>query len=281
MVLVELSRTIARVTNPVHVLICDNASDPPIPSTLPIGGAASTRIVYESTIGKSYALNRLLNLCTTEWIIFIDDDILLSERFLEAYINGMATYPEADCFGGSISPHFEGLLTPFHKVVLCTFPWVLGTLKVERDRPMSLPNDDLPYGANVAFRRHILARIGFDTDLGMFGKHRVPGEDTKAVISILQNGSSGWLLTSAAAHHVLPPHRTSPLAFWRWYAAKGRAVMCSEESRHYAWQTFIALGKSAMKAAFSAQLFTLALHMLAFMAVVIGTASACIRRPRH
>ena len=52
-------------------------------------------IHYGANRGASYARNTGFNYSTAEWVLFLDDDVIPDENFLDAYIGGIRRYPDA------------------------------------------------------------------------------------------------------------------------------------------------------------------------------------------
>jgi glycosyltransferase involved in cell wall biosynthesis len=117
-------------------------------------GRLPVRREFESKGGKSNALNRAIDVAKGDYIVWIDDDVLVDPGLLTAYAAAFRRWPEAAVFGGRVKPKYEA---PVEKWVLESEA-VLGGPYAIRDfgdqvRPFSADDEDhFPYGANWAIR---------------------------------------------------------------------------------------------------------------------------------
>ncbi len=225
-----LSRTLeslARVRLPPgltrEVVVCDNNSSDDTPAIL--SAAASQfpgvlRPLFEPNQGKSHALNQILGQATGQWVLLIDDDVLVDSDWIEGYARGIAHYPDAVCLGGAIEPDVAGPCSRRRRFLLQTYPGAFGVLAVPQDRPMHSP--DTAWGANMALRRDCIPAQGFPTDRGLFGNHRIAGEDMRMMQIMLERGP-GWLLAGVPVRHYLPAASISVARFRSGQMAVGRS----------------------------------------------------------
>ena len=78
-------------------------------------GRLPVRQEFESRGSKSNALNRAIDGVKGDYIVWIDDDVLVDPGLLTAYAAAFRRWPEAAVFGGRIKPKYE---TPVEKWVL-------------------------------------------------------------------------------------------------------------------------------------------------------------------
>jgi glycosyltransferase involved in cell wall biosynthesis len=205
-----------------EVLICDNGSTD---ATRRVAEAATAqlpiRYLREPRLGKSFALNRLLDEAQGEWLLLLDDDAEPCRDWLTAYARGIEAHPDAVCLGGPIEVTSERGVGATAAFLMREFPGVYGALRVEREVSMA-DSGRGPFGANMAVRRATAAGIGFDVSRGMFGSQRVAGEDVAMVARLLAEGP-GWLLPKAGvSHRVAGPLGLS--RFLRWHVGLGTAM---------------------------------------------------------
>ncbi len=109
------------------------------------------RHIFESTPGLSSARNRAMRETRGDYILWTDDDVLVAETWLEAFMAGVRQFPEAAAFGGTIVPWFTDPPDP----EMCdAFP-ALATGFCGLERTMAagvLPDGEHIWGANMAFR---------------------------------------------------------------------------------------------------------------------------------
>jgi GT2 family glycosyltransferase len=70
-------------------------------------GRLAIRREFESRGGKSNALNRAIDVAKGDYIVWIDDDVLVDPGLLTAYAAAFQRWPEAAVFGGRIKPKYE------------------------------------------------------------------------------------------------------------------------------------------------------------------------------
>jgi glycosyltransferase involved in cell wall biosynthesis len=179
------------------------------------------RRVFEPTPGKSHALNRTLREARGDFILWTDDDVLVDERWLEAFTQAAARYPSAAVFGGPIEPRFAVNPEPD---LLAAFPALaIGFCGLDHRRHEGpLPAGLSLWGANMACRRSALAGVTFSTDLGPLESSCRVGEDWKFVDLVrARGGEIVWAPTMKVRHYV-PASRTTLQYLTRYYTAMGR-----------------------------------------------------------
>ena len=184
---------------PLEVIVVENRpakSDVRCALTEAFGPDSGVRYVEEPTPGLSRARNAGLAEATGGIVAFVDDDVVVDHRWLEALREAFAACPEATCVTGLIEPlglgtRAESLLDQY-----ATFGKGL-TRRVYR---LDAPPDDVPLfpytaghfgsGANMAFRREALLGLGgFDPYLGA-GTHARGGEDLDICIRLILSGQT-------------------------------------------------------------------------------------------
>ena len=144
-----------------------------------------------------------------DYILWTDDDVLVAETWLAAFMAGAQQFPDAAAFGGTIVPWFTDPPDP----AMCdAFP-ALGTgfCGLERTMPAGvLPDEEHIWGANMAFRRRAVEGMSFDTAFGpspyMLGGGR---EEVTLYSSMRRKGGIViWLPAMRVQHYVMPSRTT-------------------------------------------------------------------------
>ncbi len=225
----QLDKTLAALTTlrtppglSWELMVCDNNSTD---ATRRVVESYADRLpvtyLFEPKQGKSFALNRLIDQTTGQWLVFIDDDVRVDPGWLEAYAAGFERYPDAACFGGPVLPWLDRPAAGHRAYIIEHYPGVYALVRCSQDTPMALP-DTLAYGPNMALRRDALPAEGYDTSKGMFAGQRVSGEDAGIVRTMLDQGHTGWLLADAKVEHYIPPDNLGLKRFCQWQAGIGR-----------------------------------------------------------
>lgn len=193
------------------------------------------RLVHEPRPGLSLARNRALESAAGDYIVWIDDDVLVEPGWLEAYVTAFRRWPTAAVFGGPIAPRFEGELPAW---LAQTLPYIGGIFGARDLGPEPVPLtpalDRMPFGGNFALRLAEVGQRRFDPQLGR--SPRRPswgGEETEFLGRLLADGATGWWVPNARVEHCVPGERQT-LAYVRaqfsadaesarWRGRRGRA----------------------------------------------------------
>lgn len=210
-----------------ELILVDNASTDDTPAvardfarTLPV------RYLHEAAPGQSQARNAGIRAAGSEFLIFTDDDVTLSEGWFSAYLEAEARYQGAAFFGGPIVPAWEG--NPPAWVVDYSSTLLRGMCVYYRleDQERYVTIDDSPFfGANMAFRKSVFDQgLTFRTDLGLKGNGSVRGEDAALIRHAIEIGHSGVYIPGASVYHHNPATRTTEKYMREWFYGAGIAA---------------------------------------------------------
>jgi glycosyl transferase family 2 len=201
---------LARLAYPrFEVVIVDNAPTSDAVQTIVEGYAdATTKFRYcrEARPGLSWARNAGIAATASEIIAFVDDDDEPDERWLAGIAVGFARGDRIGCVSGMILP--ARLDTPAEGL----FEQLGGHIKgrgfakdtFSKSGPQSplFPLPPFGTGANMAFRREVLERIGgFDVALGA-GTPTCAGEDTLIIsLTMLEGYEVAYEPSALMWHH--------------------------------------------------------------------------------
>lgn len=162
------------------------------------------RRVVEPKAGVSHARNRGLQEARTELIASIDDDERINPDFLAAYLRFFDTHPEANIAGGKIIAEYPSgrpaWMSRWTERPIAN-PMDYG----EEIRPF--PKGALPGGGNMAFRRSVALRYGFDTQLGRVGGKLIGGEENDFFLRLVASGETLWYVPDAVMWHIIPEEK--------------------------------------------------------------------------
>jgi glycosyltransferase involved in cell wall biosynthesis len=182
---------------------CTDATDSVVRS---FEGRLPIRGLFEATPGKSNALNKVIREATGECILWTDDDTRVDEGWVAAYCRAFERWPAAVVFGGAVDPWFEDSPPAWLSRVMDR----IGSAYALRDfgtEPVSLADDVVPFGANMAVRRDVQARYIYDASLGPRPGSPLRGEETTIVRRMLSDGLAGWWIPDARVRHFIPKSR--------------------------------------------------------------------------
>jgi len=202
-----------------ELLVVDNNSNDHTADTVQeFSGTAAfpVRCIFESTQGRSAAVNAGIVHARGEIIVFTDDDVLLDPRWL---VNLKKTFDEHDCaaVAGRVIPQWNHAKPDW----------------LEMDGHFAVTNFDLgdqmheiripPLGANSAFRKEVFRKYGlFRLDLGVRGTtHTITCDDTEFGERLIRAGEKIVYCPTAVVYHPVDRHRTTKKYFLSWYYYNG------------------------------------------------------------
>lgn len=211
-----------------EILVVDNASTDRTPevcqefaSSLP-----HLRYVFEPVQGLSKARNTALQEVKSSYIAFLDDDAIPCPSWLASLLHTFQTVrPEPVCVGGLIRPLWE-LPKPdwVHPTMETLF-----TILDGGDQPRWFRPNEFPWGANVAYQRDALLKIGgFHEKLGRRGKSLLSGEEYLLNATLQNQGGGFYYHPEAAIEHWIPKERIDPNWLVRRNFWQGRSVALIE-----------------------------------------------------
>jgi glycosyltransferase involved in cell wall biosynthesis len=179
------------------------------------------RYVFEPQQGHSHARNCGIATAHGKVLLFTDDDVCPEPDWVQRILDGMAKY-ECDACGGYIAPIWESeppqwLTERFH-----------GFLAVRANRVDTYPivaGAELPFGANMAFKREVFERVGlFDVERGRKGQTLSSGEDGDLFARLLNSGGKVMFLGDARVHHRVESFRLTKRYLRRWRFQTSRNI---------------------------------------------------------
>lgn len=174
----------------------------------------SLRVVdNEHTPGLSGARNSGLDLARGEIVAFLDDDAQATPDWLEELMRGFDD-PAVQGVGGLIEAWWD---TGRPRWFPDEFDWVVGC--TYRGMPSTVAEIRNPIGANMAFRRELVARIGgFNESIGRTRSMPLGGEETELSIRAARSEGGARFLywpRAAVCHHVPAARGT-----WRYFVRR-------------------------------------------------------------
>jgi glycosyltransferase involved in cell wall biosynthesis len=190
-------------------------------------GRLPLRRLFEPRQGKSHALNAAVAAVRGELILWTDDDVLVDPQWLAAYATAARELPDAAFFGGPIQPWFEAeppaWLTEAWSQIADAYAFRdLG------DQPFPIAQDTLLNGANFAIRTDIQRAYPYDTRLGRVGASEVRGEETAMLLSLIDDGHTGYWYPAARVRHFIPHARMTLDYIRRYYFGIGQTAAVTD-----------------------------------------------------
>jgi glycosyltransferase involved in cell wall biosynthesis len=207
----------------VEIIVVDNASTDDTGARMsPFVEAGSLRLLNERRPGLSFARNAGVDATHGDWIIFLDDDVLLPEDFLNRYAAATRSAADFGFIAGPVIPSFDQPLRPWVQRVLDAHPWCFSALDLGKpSRPLA--KDQFPFGANMALRADLARRFPFETSLGFKHGSLIPGEETALFKAIMSSGAKGAWVADVPLRHRLPAERARLEYLLRRAVGQGKA----------------------------------------------------------
>jgi glycosyltransferase involved in cell wall biosynthesis len=184
---------------------CTDATDVVIAS---FAGRLPLRGITEPRQGLSNARNRALSEAAGEYILWIDDDVLVDEQWLAGFAEAARRHPEAAVIGGLVEPWFPAEPDP---LLSAAFPALRrGFCGVDHGSvERVLGAEEHVFGANMAFRASVLRDLHFDPELGRRGAMQLGGEELEIQNQIrARGGRVVWCPSMQVRHYVDPSRMT-------------------------------------------------------------------------
>ncbi len=170
---------------------------------------ANLSVIDESHQGLSFARNTGYKKSTTEWLIYLDDDALVPNNFIDIALQTI-NETDYDCFGGIYSPWYKyGKPKWFKDIYASTAEYYLKN-----------NTHKLAYasGGIMAIKKTILERFGgFPTHMGMVGNTIAYGEETFLQNQMKKNGYTIGIIPKWSINHIVNQYKLKPL----WYIKNG------------------------------------------------------------
>ncbi|MEP7088232.1 MAG: glycosyltransferase [Gemmatimonadota bacterium] len=216
-----LTEVVAQSSLALDLIVVDNGSTDDTPRTIASFNASlPLRTIVEQRIGLSHARNAVIDLARGDYIVWIDDDVIVDPDWLRAYGDAFRAWPDAAFFGGPIVPDFAGTPPRWLHEALPQIGNAYAMLDLG-PAPRSLDAHALPFGANFAIRADAQRRHRYDPKLGRRGDLLYAGEEWGVLASLLEEGSTGRWVPGARVRHLITAERQTTRYLRRYYIGNG------------------------------------------------------------
>lgn len=195
-----------------ELLLIDNASTNAITEYWDVSWHPLARVIREERLGLTQARLRGIAEAKGRLLVFVDDDNVLEERYLEHVVAIANRLPSLGCFGaGRIIAEYE--ITPSDE--LLPFTGMLALRAVEEDSWTNRPNDDcVPWGAGLVVltevaqqHRKALSMRNQSLLLGRAGSALNSAEDNDFSWTACGMGLGKGIFTSLQLTHLIAKER--------------------------------------------------------------------------
>lgn len=178
-------------------------------------------IEFEPRKGICQARNKGVASAKGEWLLFLDDDVLIQSGLLNIYKKALSKFPSAVAFGGPATldpaiPRPWWWIAEFDKTMSC------------QDYGRSYlvyPIGTNPYGLNMLINRlHLLQQKGFDTRLDVLTNSFA--DETELFMRMRKDGAEIIYVPDAGVIHCVMPDRLEWHNFMKRFHLVGRSHAC-------------------------------------------------------
>lgn len=196
-------------------IIVNNSSTDDTSEIIKINLHKSEKIVSEiqPLQGLSYARLKGIETCKSNWIIFIDDDNLLSSEWIEDAYRYIENNKLVGAFNGSVIPFFEETLDENEKNILKNVLQGLACTNidiVDIDMKKKYHPYRIPFGAGLVIRTEPLKQLaseGWLLSKGRTGESLISCEDTEMCLFIKKSGYSFGYNPEMVINHLISKDR--------------------------------------------------------------------------
>ncbi|MGD0905255.1 MAG: glycosyltransferase [Terracidiphilus sp.] len=229
------AQTLSRST--WELLIIDNASNPPASPSIDLSWHPNARIIVEAELGIMLARLRAMREFSGELLVFLDDDNVLAEDYLERCLELFAERPDLGAVSGCLMPEYESpppeWFAPYESWIavrrITSSAW--SNFVDERSEPVT---------AGMCLRRSVaLAHVNAVRDnptqriLGSRGSSLLRGEDVALAKNAMKAGYTVGQFSQLKLLHLIPKRRIAPeylFALYRHLCASGHLISWVDEA---------------------------------------------------
>ena len=195
-----------------ELLVVDNRSDEPVATRFDLSWHSRSRLVREDTLGLTPARLRGIRESDADLLVFVDDDNVLAQDYLELALQAAADRPYIGAWSGQCLPNFESPPPEWTRRY-----WGNLCIRVfDTDRWSNMPRtpETMPAGAGLCVRQAVARRYlalhdegarGFQLD--RTGNSLVSGGDQDLSACACELGMGVGLIAALRLEHLIPPER--------------------------------------------------------------------------
>lgn len=164
----------------------------------------------EPAAGKSYALNRAIQIVKKGFLCFIDDDQKVDKKFLTAIHDATGTHKNLEIFCGKLLPDWTGKEpkwvhdTGQYRI----FPFPIPVFDLGNKATPITKGSPHPPGGNLFIHRSVFEKVGhFSTQLGPSGHNLAGSEDSDFILRALDAGVSIKYMPEIVQYHYVDQAR--------------------------------------------------------------------------
>ena len=192
------------------IVVNNNCTDHTDQVIAAVSKRIALRYVREPQAGLAHARNAATLAADGDYLVWTDDDVVVSPSWLKAYAKAFIEHPHAAFYGGPIRPAFEHVLPGWLAAGWREIPWIYAARDFG-ERPFRITQHrHVPYGANFAVKADLQRHIRYNPKLGRQpSNYWLGGEEAELLTRLLDERREGrWVPTAAVVHCISKDRHT-------------------------------------------------------------------------
>ncbi|MGD0812830.1 MAG: glycosyltransferase [Verrucomicrobiota bacterium] len=197
-----------------ELLVIDNASAPPVSKSVDLSWHPQARHIVESQLGITSARLRAMGEFAGELLVFLDDDNVVAEDYLQRCSELFAARPDLGAVSGCLMPEYE---VPPPEWFAPYESWIAVRRITQSSWSNFLDSRSEPVTAGMCLRRsvaaaHISATLSNPAQrvLDRRGSSLMGGEDVAIAKTAMKLGCTVGQFAQLRLIHLIPKRRTAP-----------------------------------------------------------------------
>jgi glucosyl-dolichyl phosphate glucuronosyltransferase len=257
----------------VEIIVIDNNSTDDtvevVSNFIQLNKNFNISLFSEKRQGLSIAKNRGINESRGELIIFLDDDAIVTQKWLMTYHRNYKNNA-IQCMGGKILPWLRDSAYSFPQW-FNTSLWGMLSMLDMGDEKKIVTYPDFPYGGNFAVSKNVFMKVGeFDETFGRKKKSLISNEEMDFMLRLKQAEIPVYYIPDAIIYHLVQQERLkisffikrnfaqgvsdSQLFFHNW-GLRYLISTISQRLWEFLWTPFVFFKKIATRSCYAKPLF--------------------------
>lgn len=222
------------------LIIVDNCSTDDTKNIVESYQASNNKIfyLYEKKPGLSNARLCGVNYCSSEWIIFLDDDNFIKQNWIRGAFQYIKSKNNLGAFNGHVIPRFNNDLTKEQSILIKVSYLGLACSTYSEDSMSKIEESKwAPFGAGLVIRTQPLkelASVGWLKSEGRKLDQIISGEDSEMTAWIKKKGLAWGFCNYIFLYHEIGEHRLNIIYLEKLYYSFGVAnYIAISKKKHF------------------------------------------------
>ncbi len=156
---------------------------------------------YEEKQGLSHSRNKAIEVSTTDWLAFIDDDARVDVHYTRNFLSFINQYKDIKAVGGPILLEFLDKKPEWYTPYIASLLGYFNPYSSSRFFNRGL----YPRGSNMIIHRSLFEEVGkFNPNLGRIGRNMLGSEEKDFFQRCFNKGIKAFYLDNLVIYHFVP-----------------------------------------------------------------------------